>query len=135
MPEYLKNKIDKIKDEAEVWVFEKRHEVSYNTIRKRIESILGADRIITWGEKPEDILIKAIKEMKPDIIHFEEPCEQFLSHHLLDIIFSDDREYKIFETMHDFRTSVPVSTSNPPPQPCHKFDESLFQRSFITSPG
>ena len=105
MPEYLKNKIDKIKDEAEVWVFEKRHEVSYNTIRKRIESILGEERIITWGEKPEDILIKAIKEMKPDIIHFEEPCEQFLSHHLLDIIFSDDREYKIFETMHDSSVS------------------------------
>ena len=105
MPEYLKNKIDKIKDEAEVWVFEKRHEFSYNTIRKRIESILGSERIITWGDKPEDILIKSIKEMKPDIIHFEEPCEQFLSHHLLDIIFSDNREYKIFETMHDSSVS------------------------------
>jgi FkbM family methyltransferase len=105
MPEYLKNKIDKIKDEAEVWVFEKRHESSYNTIRKRIQSILGSERIITWGDKPEDILIRSIKEMKPDIIHFEEPCEQFVSHHLLDIIFSPDREYKIFETMHDSSVS------------------------------
>lgn len=105
MPEYLKNKIDKIKDEAEVWVFEQKHEVSYITIRKRIESIIGRERIVTWGDKPEDILIRAIKEMKPDIIHFEEPCEQFLSHHLLDIIFSDDREYKIFETMHDSSVS------------------------------
>ena len=105
MPEYLKNKIDKIKDEAEVWVFEQRHEISYNIIRKRIESIIGQERIVTWGDKPEDILIKAIKEMKPDIIHFEEPCEQFLSHHLLDIIFSEDREYRIFETMHDSSVS------------------------------
>ena len=67
MPEYLKNKIDKIKDDAEVWVFEKRHETAYNTIRKRIESIIGEDRIVVWGEKPEDILIKSIKEMNPDL--------------------------------------------------------------------
>ena len=105
MPEYLKNKIDKIKDDAEVWVFEKRHEPAYNTIRKRIESIIGEERIIIWGDKPEDILIKSIMEMKPDIIHFEEPCEQFLSNHLLDLIFTEDREYKIFETMHDSSVS------------------------------
>ena len=105
MPEYLKNKIDKIKDHAEVWVFEKTHERAYNTIRKRIESIIGEERIVVWGEKPEDILIKAIKEMKPDVIHFEEPCEQFLSNHLLELIFTEDREYKIFETMHDSSVS------------------------------
>ncbi len=105
MPEYLKNKIDKIKDDAEVWVFEKTHEKSYNTIRKRIESIIGQERIVVWGEKPEDILIKSIREMKPDVIHFEEPCEQFLSNHLLDLIFTEDREYKIFETMHDSSVS------------------------------
>lgn len=105
MPEYLKNKIDKIKDHAEVWVFEKRHEKTYNTIRKRIESLIGAERIITWVERPEDILLGAIKEIKPDVIHFEEPCEQFLSESLLDQIFTPDREYKIFETMHDSSVS------------------------------
>ena len=105
MPEYLKNKIDKIKNDAEVWVFEKRHEHTYNTIRKRIESLIGSDRIITWVDKPEEILLGAIREIKPDVIHFEEPCEQFLNESLLDQIFTPDREYKIFETMHDSSVS------------------------------
>lgn len=101
MPEYLKNKIEKIKDDAEVWVFEKSREYNYNTIRKRIENLIGDDRIITWGKKPEDLLIKAIIEQRPDVIHFEEPCESFLSNHLLDQIFTLHRTYKIFETLHD----------------------------------
>lgn len=105
MPEYLKNKIEKIKDHAEVWVFEKRHEKAYNTIRKRIEGLIGADRIITWGDNPEDILLKSIHEKAPDVIHFEEPCEQFLSDHMLDLIFTKNRKYKIFETMHDSSVS------------------------------
>ena len=105
MPEYLKNKIEKIKDQAEVWVFEKRHEKSYNTIRKRIESLIGSERIITWGDNPEDILLRSIHEIQPDVIHFEEPCEQFLSDHMLDQIFRENRRYRIFETMHDSSVS------------------------------
>lgn len=105
MPEYLKNKIEKIKDEAEVWVFEKRHEKVYNTIRKRIESIIGDDRIVVWGDLPEQKLLGAIREMKPDVIHFEEPCEHFVSEKILEEIFREDREYKIFETMHDSSVS------------------------------
>ena len=105
MPEYLKNKIEKIKDHAEVWVFEKRHEKAYNTIRKRIETLIGSERIITWGDNPVDILLRAIHEMKPDVIHFEEPCEQFLSEYMLNEIFKENRTYKIFETMHDSSVS------------------------------
>lgn len=101
MPEYLKNKIEKIKDESEIWVFEKSHEREYNTIRKRIEKLIGAERIITWGSKPEDLLLSKINGIKPDVIHFEEPCESFLSESLLGNIFAEDRNYKIFETLHD----------------------------------
>jgi len=101
MPEYLKNKIEKIKDDAEVWVFEKNREYTYNTVRKRIENLIGDDRIVTWGKRPEDILIKSIIDQRPDVLHFEEPCESFLTNGLLDQIFTVDRRYKIFETLHD----------------------------------
>lgn len=101
MPEYLKNKIEKICDDCEIWVFEKNHEREYNTIRKRIEKLIGSERIITWKSKPDDLLIGSIKNIKPDIIHFEEPCESFLDQSLLNQIFSADRNYKIFETLHD----------------------------------
>lgn len=101
MPEYLKNKIEKIGDSAEIWVFEKSFEREYNTVRKRIEKLIGNERIITWSSKPEDLLIGAIRDIQPDVLHFEEPCESFLSQHLLDQIFTSDRSYKIFETLHD----------------------------------
>ena len=100
MPEYLKNKIEKIKDSCEIWVFEKSHERTYNTIRKRIESLIGPERIITWGTKKK-ILLESIASIDPDVIHFEEPCEHFLSDDILSEIFSDERKYRILETFHD----------------------------------
>jgi len=100
MPEYLKNKIEKIKDSCDIWVLEKSHERTYNTIRKRIESLIGEDRIITWGIRKR-IIIDMIKSIKPDVIHFEEPCEHFLSDRMLLEIFKKDREYRIIETFHD----------------------------------
>ncbi len=101
MPEYLKNKIEKIKDDAEIWVFEKHHESAYNTIRKRIESLIGSDRIITWGEKPQELLVNRILEISPDVIHFEEPSEEFVNDFHLGLLYSEGRNYKIFETLHD----------------------------------
>ena len=100
MPEYLKNKIEKIKDSCEIWIFEKSHERTYNTIRKRIESLIGDDHIITWGTKKK-ILLESIHSLKPDVIHFEEPCEHFVTDDILTDIFSSDRKYRILETFHD----------------------------------
>ncbi len=100
MPEYLKNKIEKIKDSCDIWVLEKSHERTYNTIRKRIESLIGEDRIVTWGVKKK-MVIDMIESIKPDVIHFEEPCEHFLSDDMLLRIFSKDRNYRIIETFHD----------------------------------
>ena len=100
MPEYLKNKIEKIKDSCDIWILEKSHERTYNTIRKRIESLIGEDRILTWGINKK-IIVDMIESIKPDVIHFEEPCEHFLSDDLLLRIFKKDREYRIIETFHD----------------------------------
>ena len=101
MPQYLNNKIEKLKDSAEIWVFEKSHETTYNTVRARIENQIGEERIITWGSNPVRSLYNKILEIKPDIVHFEEPCEQFVSDFLLEKIFHRERTYKIFETLHD----------------------------------
>jgi len=100
MPEYLRNKIEKIKSDNLIWILEKNHEKTYNTIRKRIEKIIGKEQIITWGSTPLK-LIETIKAISPDIIHFEETCESFVDNYLLDQIFVKDRKYKIIETFHD----------------------------------
>jgi len=101
MPEYLKNKIEKILGAADIWVFEKNREYNYNTIRKRIEKIIGSERIITWGDMPQKLLLDKIEEVCPDIIHFEEPSEEFVPDFYLSKIYSENRKYKIFETLHD----------------------------------
>jgi FkbM family methyltransferase len=101
MPEYLKNKIEKLKDDSDVWILEKSKESTYNTIRLRIERLIGSDRIITWGENPNSMCLDIIDSVNPDIVHFEEPCEQFLSDFMLNHIFRKDRSYKILETFHD----------------------------------
>ena len=101
MPQYLNNKIEKLKDSCEIWVFEKSHETTYNTVRARIENQIGEERIITWGSNPVRLVFNKIEEINPDIIHFEEPCEQFISDFLLEKIFNKERTYKIFETLHD----------------------------------
>ena len=101
MPEYLKNKIEKLKDDSDVWILEKSKESTYNTIRLRIERLIGEDRIITWGEKPKSLCLDIIDSINPDIVHFEEPCEQFLSDNMLRHIFRKERAYKILETFHD----------------------------------
>ena len=51
MPEYLRNKIEKLKNVADIWIFEKSKESVYNTVRLRIEKQIGEERIITWGDK------------------------------------------------------------------------------------
>jgi len=101
MPEYLKNKIEKILGTSDVWVFEKTRELKYDTIRKRIEKIIGSERIITWEKMPQKLLLDKIEEISPDIIHFEEPSEEFIPDFHLSKIYSENRKYKIFETLHD----------------------------------
>ena len=101
MPEYLKNKIEKLKENSEIWVLEKTRESSYNTIRVRIEKLIGEDRIITWGKDQINLCLNMIDQINPDIVHFEEPCEQFVDDFILDHIYRKDRNYKILETLHD----------------------------------
>ena len=101
MPQYLNNKIEKLKESCEIWVFEKTHETTYNTVRARIENQIGEERIITWGNNPVKLLLEKINQLSPDVIHFEEPCEQFISDYILERLFEESRSYKIFETLHD----------------------------------
>ena len=44
--------------------------------------------------------------MSPDIVHFEEPCEQFLPDHILNHVYRKDRNYKILETLHDSSVEI-----------------------------
>lgn len=99
MPEYLRRKVEILKDEHDVWVVEKHFEQAYRTIRDKIESMLG-DRLITIGDR-HHLLLDIIETVKPDVVHFEELSDYHFREELLERIYTHDREYLIFDTLHD----------------------------------
>ena len=48
MPEYLRRKVELMKEENDVWVVEKHLESAYRSIRDKIENLIG-DRLINIG--------------------------------------------------------------------------------------
>jgi FkbM family methyltransferase len=99
MPEYLRRKVELMLEDNEVWVVEKTFEREYRTIRDKIELLLG-DRLITLNGNNETLL-KLINDVNPDVVHFEELSDYHFTSDVLDLIYSDKRTYKIFDTLHD----------------------------------
>lgn len=99
MPEYLRNKIDLLKDDNEIWVVEKSFEPAYRTVRDKIESLIGKN-LITLSDNLQN-LPNLIHQIKPDVIHFEELSDYHFPSEVLDQIYTQNRSWKIFETLHD----------------------------------
>jgi FkbM family methyltransferase len=99
MPEYLRNKIELLKDTNDIWVFEKKFESVYRTVRDKIESLIG-NRLISLGSNLQ-MLPDMINKINPDIIHFEELSDYHFEDFILDQIYKKDRSWKIIETLHD----------------------------------
>jgi FkbM family methyltransferase len=99
MPEYLRNKINLLKDDNEIWVVEKSFEPAYRTVRDKIESLIGK-KLITLSNNLQN-LPNLIHQIKPDVIHFEELSDYHFPSEVLDQIYTQNRSWKIFETLHD----------------------------------
>ncbi len=99
MPEYLRRKMELMSQDHEVWVAEKNFEPAYRSIRDKIEAIIGK-RLVNLGDN-RGRLLEMIDSIKPDVIHFEELSDYHFEQKLLDQIYRDDREYLIFDTLHD----------------------------------
>lgn len=99
MPEYLRKKIELLKEDFQIWVLELNYEPNYDTIRKKIQELIGS-RLINCDSNFEKIWMN-IENINPDIIHFEEISDYYYSDWLLTKIYDKDRKWKIFETLHD----------------------------------
>ena len=99
MPEYLRRKVELMKEENDVWVVEKHFESAYRSIRDKIENLIG-DRLINIGNNHSKLL-ELINEVEPDVVHFEELSDYHFAEPLLEQIYKKDRKYKIFDTLHD----------------------------------
>ncbi len=99
MPEYLRNKIDLLKDDNEIWVVEKSFEPAYRSVRDKIELLIGK-RLVTLSNNLQK-LPDLIKNLSPDVVHFEELSDYHFGSEILDQIYTVNRTWKIFETLHD----------------------------------
>jgi len=102
LPQYLVKKIELLKNDYIIYVIEYSNITGGILViqRNRIVSLIDKDKFITLGENKFE-LVKLIKTIQPDVIHFEEIPEFFIPVEICEQIYTPDRKYKIFETSHD----------------------------------
>ena len=99
-PQYLLKKLELIIDEYDVHVIEFQDFGIFGIQKDQIIDILKNPLVTLQEDKYE--LMTHIKNIRPDIIHFEEMPELFdISEELTQLIYHPNRKYKIFETSHD----------------------------------
>lgn len=104
LPQYLLHKITEFNAVADVYCVEYNfYGDAYVVQRNRIQEILGSRFHALMDDKKR--LLEIIGEIKPDVIHFEEFCESFVDEKILLEVFSEEREYFIFETCHSSITN------------------------------
>ena len=99
-PQYLLKKIELLINDFDIHVIEYQDLGIFRVQKNKIIELLK-NHLITLNDNKEKIL-EHIKNIQPDIIHFEEMPELFgISDDIVDKIYVKDRSYKIFETSHD----------------------------------
>lgn len=128
-PQYLLKKIKELVDGHDIYCVEYSNVTGGVLVvqRNQIEQILG-DKLITLNENKLD-LINHIKDINPDIIHFEELPEYFCDKSVVRKIYSIDRSYKIIETSHD--SSFDITTKMFYPD--HFIFVSEYQKQLFSS--
>ena len=128
-PQYLLKKIETFGEVLEIHVIE--HDFLspvYVVQRNAIISIVGNDRFHSLGEDKTEIL-GILERIDPDIVHFEEIPESFVSNNIIDSIYSNpDRRYFITETTHSSHSDP--SHKNFLPDKfifCSKFSQQKFE--------
>ena len=104
-PQYLLKKIELLNNSYQIWAVEYSCVSHSFTVQRDRVIELCKDNFYTLGEDKSQLLM-LIKEISPDIIHFEEIPEYFMDYSIADKIYLDGRSYKIFETSHDSSVNI-----------------------------
>ena len=99
-PQYLLRKLELLLNDYDIHVIEFQDFGIFRVQKDQIIDLLK-NPLITLGDDKYEIMTH-IKNIRPDIIHFEEMPELFsISDELSHLIYHPNRQYKIFETSHD----------------------------------
>jgi glycosyltransferase involved in cell wall biosynthesis len=112
LPQYLLKKIEHFKSQFDIYVIEYQ-DLSWEYVvqKNKIKQLLGEDKLITLT-KDKQIILDHIKNINPNIIHFEEIPEHFIDPLILQKIFSLS-QYSIISTTHSSNTNPSTLTSTP----------------------
>ena len=104
MPQFVLKQIEMFKDEYDISLIEWDNVTGgvFVVQRNAIESILKYNFYTLSQNKTE--LLSLIYDIEPDILHFHEIPETFVSPGLLDSVYSNDRKYHIVVTTHSSLT-------------------------------
>lgn len=107
LPQVLVNKIELLKNDYIIKCIEWDWTGDAYVIQKnRVKDLIGSENLYTLGDDKSK-LFDIISDFKPNLICLEEFCEHFIPEEINQILFSKDRDYKLFETTHD--SSIPVT--------------------------
>ena len=101
-PQYLYRKIVEHNKEIEAYVVEWGNigGDAFVVQKNRIRDWVGPNRLFTLGED-KDQIFNIIRDLQPDVIHFEELSETFVPYSILERVFlGEGRNYFITETTH-----------------------------------
>jgi glycosyltransferase involved in cell wall biosynthesis len=99
LPQYLLKKIEVFNKLTDIYCVEYNfYGEDYVVQRNKIKSILG-NKFLSLNDAKEKIL-DFIEDVNPNVIHFEEIPETFISGEILQKIYHPDRKYYICETCH-----------------------------------
>ena len=103
LPQFLLKKIEILLNEFEIYLVEWDNITGGRLVvqRNKISNLLG-DNLITLHDD-KNLILNIIKDIRPNIIHFEEFPETFISFPILDQIFinfKNELSYLITETTH-----------------------------------
>jgi FkbM family methyltransferase len=112
LPQYLLKSVELLKNKFDVYVVEYENLTAgiFTVQKNKIISILPSSNFITLGPDKNE-LINIINRIQPNIIHFEEFPEIFMSTELTKRIYvNPNRTYRIVETTHNsaFKSSDKV---------------------------
>ena len=103
LPSFLLKRIQSLIDytDYEIFVIEYEYYGEWYVVhRNKIKSILNNENFYSVGKNKEDIL-NVINKIKPDIIHLDEVPELMSNDGLFDVIYNNNRTWKIIETCHN----------------------------------
>ena len=104
MPQYILKQIQTFKDDFDIEVIEYNdHSGDAFVVQKN--QIKELVTLHTLYEDKENNFLKLIKKISPNIIHFTEIPEHFISHNILDKVFSKKRNYDIVSSTHGSLTN------------------------------